>query len=1082
MTAPLSSALWGSGDAYAEMILKTWLGPPDKQASPGEFVSFPLTSGSMYGRDPSGVNQPDVYGYKNETNGSSLATPALLLQGTSYSKKVELVELSGSATTFSVQTWLRVYREVYAPSMHTDYRGKIARAGISIPAGTPLFPQLPFSSAISYPNGADILKFGRGSTLRIKQLFPNWNPSFGPIQIFWLAWRTVNGNARGAIFDFAQIGTEEWYETPGRLTLDLTPASGPGYNSSKSGVLGQGNGKSWSTIGLGSSGPQGYSLGTITGDEFAGKTYYLRDVAGSNYLFPSASQLSSDNNNYIAKKLTVITKEQIVIGASTGNGKGTVKLAEFADDTKNAPENVSLVKAAYPNGINVLGTDSGSVRLYFQQLYAKLTDTGNYIPLFFEKEAALTIGEMIDKFKTEEGNTDVDFTQSGGVKIITKGDNQNYVAPSYQFAPEADFNEMLNGKQVGWRPSKSENSDSFLPCIVVNGENITANSLGESGWIDPYRPPAGPVSDAYYKAARRAYWYVLPLQQRDYTQVSNTATPNGQEFNSDASVDAFMNGENWVQGLHWGKFLKKNVPSYNQSLAGGFTENELEDDPDQAGSKRTKNGKIPLGAATKSTGYTNTNTLNTWLENLAKEATVSVNKRLVETKLTAYVVSPFYGRTGTTMYKILNTFQITLANIQGLAYGGGRIPKTALTSFANLTAQGGKRGTESTDSTYTDGGGGYTGTPKDWRKIISESLDKLVTPSSVVSLTGVDLTKFIGNQAKIGAPIPLMKEIFLAKLLEARIISIMNTDGISRKAASQKVKTDPVYLALVGELDKIKKKDFAGSTGGTNSGSSAPNESKKEQTIRIRVFRGLPGYVEGSRVSTITEKPELVQVYEAYGKDGQLISPTEGRRFVFPLTPREVNYTGIGTRWTEIERTGNYPIVDWQGFQLLKISFNFDLVNREYAGNSSRGPATGFGYLHDCEKDIETLRQMAQTPYPVTFLNMDKFMENEVRWPTLTEGRGIEFVIAEFNVTAVQRTPVDGIRATGAVANRISRATCSMTLQEIPIENVNIVQMPRIQPCFKILPSGKKTYDCTDKEITKEKFKTYLLLDTGVNL
>jgi len=356
-----------------------------------------------------------------------------------------------------------------------------------------------------------------------------------------------------------------------------------------------------------------------------------------------------------------------------------------------------------------------------------------------------------------------------------------------------------------------------------------------------------------------------------------------------------------------------------------------------------------------------------------------------------------------------------------------------------------------------------------------------VTPSTVITLTGVELVKFIGRQVKIGAPLPLVKELFLENLLEARIVSLMNTEGISRKAAKQKVKNDPVYLALVGEIDKIKKKDFAGPTGGTNSGSSTPNESKKEQTIRIQVVRGLPGYIEGNRVSTIAEKPELVQVYEAFGKDGELIEPTEARRFVFPLTPREVNYTGIGTKWTEIERTGNYPIVDWQGFQLLKISFNFDLVNGTYAGNASRGPATGFGFLHDCEKDIETLRQMAQAPYPVTFLNMDRFMENEVRWPTLTEGRGIEFVIAEFNVTAVQRTPVDGLRATGAVANRISRATCSMTLQEIPIENVNIVQMPRIKPCFKILPNGKKTYDCSDKTITKEKFKEYLKLDTGVS-
>ena len=113
---------------------------------------------------------------------------------------------------------------------------------------------------------------------------------------------------------------------------------------------------------------------------------------------------------------------------------------------------------------------------------------------------------------------------------------------------------------------------------------------------------------------------------------------------------------------------------------------------------------------------------------------------------------------------------------------------------------------------------------------------------------------------------------------------------------------------------------------------------------------------------------------------------------------------------------------------------------------------------------------MAQTPYPVTFLNMDKFMTDEVRWPLLTSGRGVEFVIADFSVTAIQRTGGGGEKA-GIVPNQISRATCSMTLQEIPIENVDIVQMPPIRPCKK---------NCEgDIPTTEEKFKKYLTYTSG---
>jgi hypothetical protein len=206
-----------------------------------------------------------------------------------------------------------------------------------------------------------------------------------------------------------------------------------------------------------------------------------------------------------------------------------------------------------------------------------------------------------------------------------------------------------------------------------------------------------------------------------------------------------------------------------------------------------------------------------------------------------------------------------------------------------------------------------------------------------------------------------------------------------------------------------------------------------------------------------------VQTYEAYGEDGKVVGNALPRRFVFPFVPKEVTYSGIGTQWTEIARSGNYPIVDWTGFNLLKISFNFDIVDTQYRGQM------GFGLSYSCEESITTLRQMAQTPYPVTFLNMDKFMTDEVRWPLLTTGRGIEFVISEFSVTAVQRT--GGTTTDKSAPNQISRATCSMTLQEIPIETVNIVQMPPIKPCKK---------NCKGDDMEKgDKVKQYLLWTSG---
>jgi hypothetical protein len=110
----------------------------------------------------------------------------------------------------------------------------------------------------------------------------------------------------------------------------------------------------------------------------------------------------------------------------------------------------------------------------------------------------------------------------------------------------------------------------------------------------------------------------------------------------------------------------------------------------------------------------------------------------------------------------------------------------------------------------------------------------------------------------------------------------------------------------------------------------------------------------------------------------------------------------------------------------------------------------GFGYAYSVEDQLTTLREMATAPYPVTFLNMDLFFRDEMRFPQFSKGRGVEFVIAEFSVTSQQRTPYQKINPSQTdQPHQISRATCSMTLQEIPIETVDIVRMPPIKPCIK---------------------------------
>jgi len=299
---------------------------------------------------------------------------------------------------------------------------------------------------------------------------------------------------------------------------------------------------------------------------------------------------------------------------------------------------------------------------------------------------------------------------------------------------------------------------------------------------------------------------------------------------------------------------------------------------------------------------------------------------------------------------------------------------------------------------------------------------------------------------------------------------LKRSKGITEDAALKEWAKDPLYVAInkffttAGSSTYTSSSSGSGGSGSAGSGSGNNNKGKnnkgkkdkkdkkadtkdassESKTLKITVTRGLSGYRTGIRsTGNTSSRPTLIQTYEGI-KSSKQINGTPIRSFEFPFVPSQVVYSGLGINWTEIERTGSYPIVDWTSFQLLKISFSFDIVSMAQQNQA------GFGLYYSCEDQITELREMAQSPYPVTFLNMDKFMQDEIRWPSLNTGRGIEFVIQEFSVTAVQRTQAAPVALRDStVPNRISRASCTMTLQEIPVEQVDIVQMPPIRPCKK---------------------------------
>lgn len=355
-----------------------------------------------------------------------------------------------------------------------------------------------------------------------------------------------------------------------------------------------------------------------------------------------------------------------------------------------------------------------------------------------------------------------------------------------------------------------------------------------------------------------------------------------------------------------------------------------------------------------------------------------------------------------------------------------------------------------------------------------DSLSKVFTTPKVVSITvdeDVDITEVESNagQPSVRVTIPQAVSQITTSNVSRLITSIMATEKLSFQDAKTKFKEEFIKARIkllisqgipretaVARANARAEVLFAGATLSSNSGGAGTtgggSTASQPTTIRIPITRGLIGYqpppsAEGTEPQLV-QKYQYVQVTEdASGSKVQTLVPTE-RRFIFPFAPKDVSYSNLSSVWTEINRTGRHPIVDWSGFQLLKVSFTFELVDK--TSTDAAQPRDGFGLYFSVDEKINLLRQMATAPYPVSFLNMDTFFSKELRYPLFTQGRGVEFVITDFAVQSVQRTPPSNQGPIEAsLPNQISRASCTMTLQECPIEQVDIVNIPPITVCPK---------------------------------
>ena len=200
------------------------------------------------------------------------------------------------------------------------------------------------------------------------------------------------------------------------------------------------------------------------------------------------------------------------------------------------------------------------------------------------------------------------------------------------------------------------------------------------------------------------------------------------------------------------------------------------------------------------------------------------------------------------------------------------------------------------------------------------------------------------------------------------------------------------------------------------------------------------------------------------------------RTYEFTLKPNNVSYSNIGVTWTDIERVANFPLVDYKNNKLMKISFEF-VVDSQPSYVSS---------LYDsCEHKLRLLKKMAETPELVVFTNFDSLFSG------ITNSSQVKYrqwAIAEMSFNSIQRTP-GGSSSSDSAQGSISRATVSITIQEVRLNEDQLIFMPLLKkdPIIPAPPKRPKTDPqlciqiITDNLVAKPGFKKVLPSDCKID-
>jgi hypothetical protein len=162
--------------------------------------------------------------------------------------------------------------------------------------------------------------------------------------------------------------------------------------------------------------------------------------------------------------------------------------------------------------------------------------------------------------------------------------------------------------------------------------------------------------------------------------------------------------------------------------------------------------------------------------------------------------------------------------------------------------------------------------------------------------------------------------------------------------------------------------------------------------------------------------------------------------FIFPYAPIAMTYDGLAPEYVQIERPQNLPLVDLKKFNLLTVSLQFLVA------------VPNDGISVSVDNELRVLRGLANSIYPVSFINMDGMVTNPFNITRLGPARNASaffFRITDLSINALRRN----------TNNEVTSAEVSMSLVEVANPSVNVITFPAITypPIVTQSAASKKT-------------------------